>query len=1046
MSFIRIAAALLLCGTCSAAGLTVETRVGEKAAYLRGKKVYPEYLLDMSSAADWTRIGSTGGHRLRVTEVDAPGRPGRRALMFSVKIDRKNPKAPGWVAWQSMLSPELNIVGADEIEFEIYPLQKFPFGVVARFGTSKGFGQLPCSWSDVVKNLEPNRWHTVRIPVKKSRKSVDSLRFDFNARADAVPHQQELSMILGAIRFLPAPHPATAEWSTRMKTGAPLENGFLINPHPLEMADNSDLEYSVELAVGRTVEATLELRCGDRNFTQPVTLGAPYTALRIRIPRFAEQFAPGARRLETGSRDETGKVSAQNAEAVPLTRFSAAARDKERRRLLTRLAPLTGELNSLRASGVAVQLPEVTRTTAELFLNHFIPDDFNRQKKYGIALAELADAERLLDALEAELTAYRAGMLREPPLTPYNPATPLAVRNGVITQHGKPILLIGPLTGMPAPDWSEYAAKLGFNSLVVETDMDRWLNFDAQKNTELKTHPDLIHGAPRSFRGEAARLNHYLERSRANGLAANLLLSSHYCRHIPGDLKNARSPYAGHNNFDWNVLAPEAKETFCRMYGSILPFLREKPHLVSLGTANEPGYNVKSGSGEFERGFIGRLKEKYPTAAALNRAWGTRYASIGDVTLRDALSPQAPPQAQVDWAEYLSREVSLFYGFLKARLLDALPGKQIWVKLMGNLGYEMLDEADNIALGQNVAGSDSANELWLDHLRSLFPDYPVTNHEWHFIRAEHASDAPFLAMRMFQGVSRGLQSGSIWRGQRAEWDSKGYGHAESFSRYPVALNAIGRTSLRLRMLYPVLIRFRQLDGGAVRLYYDKNDQLLRAKEYPAKLNAAYNRLRINPSGVRFLYPQTVTPENLAQVKLVAAGSIRHIPAETARTLAAWVAGGGTLCLQTPGEWSDCNGTPHDLPADFRKAVTAAGVTRCGRGTVVTIPDWEGDAAMMSGPVAWSGSAPNREVECRQLNAPDGTPQYLSIVNLKGKVQKVRLRDGRTPLRVTGKDLWNHTDTTLDGEFELAPFEVRLIEAARPRPTDGENRLPASLPR
>ena len=56
----------------------------------------------------------------------------------------------------------------------------------------------------------------------------------------------------------------------------------------------------------------------------------------------------------------------------------------------------------------------------------------------------------------------------------------------------------------------------------------------------------------------------------------------------------------------------------------------------------------------------------------MNRAWGTRYAAIGDVTLRDALSPQAPPQARVDWAEYLSREVSLFYGFLKDRLLDAL--------------------------------------------------------------------------------------------------------------------------------------------------------------------------------------------------------------------------------------------------------------------------------------------------------------------------------------------------------------------------------------
>ncbi len=1030
MFFIRIAAALLLCATCSAAGLTVETRVSEKAAYLRGTKVYPEYLLDMSSAADWARIGSTGGHRLRVTEVDAPGRPGRRALMFSVKIDKKNPKAPGWVAWQSMLSPELNIIGADEIEFEIYPLQKFPFGVVARFGTSKGFGQLPCSWSDVVKNLEPNRWHTVRIPVKKSRKSVDSLRFDFNARGDAVPHQQELSMIVGAIRFLPAPSPATAEWSTRMKTEAPLENGFLINPHPLEMADDADLEYSVELAVGHPGKATLELRCGDKSLKQPVVLGTPYTTLRIRFPRFAELFSPGDRRLETVIRDESGKVIAQNAEAMPLKLFSSAAMDKERRRLLTRLDALTGELDSLRKSGAAVQLPEVTRTTAELFLKHFIPDDFNRQKKYGIAIAELADVKRLLDALETELAAYRAGTLREPPLTPYDPATPLTVRDGVITQHGKPILLIGPLTGMPALDWNEYAAKLGFNSLVVETDMDRWLNFDAKKNMVLNPHPDLIPGPTRSFQGEAARLRHYLERSRANGLAANLLLSSHYCRSIPGDLKNARSLYAGHNNFNWNVLAPEAKEVFRRMYAGVIPFLRE-PHLVSLGTANEPGYTVKSGSKEFERGFISRLKEKYPSAAALNRAWGTRYASIDDVTLRDVLSPQAPPQARVDWAEYQSREVSLFYGFLKNSLLDALPEKQIWVKLMGNLGYEMLDEADNIALGQNVAGSDSANEPWLDHLRSLFPDYPITNHEWHFIRAEHTSNAPFLAMRMFQGVSRGLQSGNIWRGQRADWESKGYGHAESFSRYPVALNAIGRTALKLRFLYPVLVRFQRLDGGAVRLYYDKNDQLLREKEYPAKFNAAYNRLRINPAGVRFLYPQTVTPEKLAGIKLIAAGSIRHIPAETARTLAAWVADGGTLHLQTPGEWSDYSGAPLDLPAGFRNAVATAGITRYGKGTVVTVPDWEGDAAMMTGPVAWSGSAPNREVECRLLTDPNGNPQYLSIVNLKNKVQKIRLRNGQAPQRISGEDLWNHAAAVIDGEFELAPFEVRLIEADRP---------------
>lgn len=1032
MHLIRFATAvIILSGIVSSAEWTVEVQRKEKADYLYGKQVYPEYLLNPGRAADWARIGSAGGHRLRVTEVDAPGRPGRKALMFSVKIDRKNPRAPGWVAWQAALSPELNIVGADEIEFEIYPLQKIPFGVVARFGTSKGFGQLPCSWSDIVKGLEPDRWHTVRIPIKKSRRSVDSLRFDFNARGDAVPHQREFSMIIGAIRFLPAPHPATAVWSTRMITKDPLDNGFLMNPNPLEMADDADLQFNLELAVRHAVEAVLELRCGKKILMKKIQLEVPCSELRIRIPRFVQLLPPGKYGMEIILRKPTGEIIARGAEAMPLALFSSTAMKRERDRLLTRLNALSRQRNGLRQAGIFTRLPDVTLTTAELFLKHFIPDDFNRQKKYSVALSELAEVACLLDDVTEELAAYCAGKFREPPLPVYDPALPLVVQNGVITQRGQPLLFIGPLTGMPALNWSEYAAKLGFNSLVVETDMDRWLNFDAARDQELKTLPDLIFGPPRLFRGEAERLTWYLERCRANGLAANLLLSSHYCKHIPGDLRNARSAFAGHNNFDWNVLAPEAKKAFRRMYRNLMPFLRGNPHLVSLGTANEPGYSVKSAAGEFEQDFIHHLSEKYVSVEALNRAWGTRYVAVNHVRLREVFSPQAPLQARVDWAEYLSHTVSLFYGFLKEELLQKFPDRQIWVKLMGNFGYEMLDEADNIAVGQNVAGSDSANEPWLDHLRSLFPELPVTNHEWHFIRAEYTSCAPFLAMRMFQGVSRGVQSGNIWRGQRAEWESRGYGHAESFSRYPTALNAIGRTSLKLRMLYPTLVRFQQLDGGAVRLYYDKNDHLLQGKTYLSELLAVYDRLRINPDGVRFLYPQKLTPELLNGIKLIAAGSIRHIPPQIAERLAEWVAAGGTLWLRRPGPWTDYRGVPVELPAEFSNALKSTGTFRYGRGQVITLPDWREHVAFMPGPVAWCNGAPSDVVECRRLISPGGRMEYLSIVNLKGNTQHLRLQNGQVPVRISGKDLWNNTEYSPSQEITLGPFEIRLIEITMP---------------
>lgn len=1033
MLFIRIAvAAMVMCGSVSATEWKVESLHKEKADFLRGKQVYPEYLLQPNCAADWARIGSTGGHRLRVTEVEAPDRPGKKALMFSVKIDRKNPKAPGWVAWQARLSPELNIIGADEIEFEVYPLQKLPFGVVARFGSAKGFGQLPCSWSDIVRGLEPNRWHTVRIPVKKSRKSIDCLRFDFNARGDTVPHQQEFSMIIGAIRFLPAPRPVTAQWSARMMTEAPVDNGFLLNPHPLEMADRADLNFSLELAVHQSLEASLELRCGDKTFIKKVMLASPCTELRICIPGFADLLPSGPCSLEVALRSRSGKVIARSADAMPLVIFSSAAMNRERIRLTALLARLSLELDRLRQAGISCSLPEVTRSTAELFLVHFIPDDFNRQKKYAVALAELVEVKRLLETLERELAAYRAGTVRELPLASYDPAAPLIVRNGVISQHERPILLIGPLTGMPALDWSEYAARLGFNSLAVETDMDCWLNFETGSGKVRKTYPDLIYRAPLEFKGEKMRLNHYLERCRANGLAANLLLSSHYCRHIPDDLKKARSAFAGHNNFDWDVLSPEARKAFQRMYHNLIPFLRDKSHLVSLGTANEPGYTVKYAAGEFERGFIRQLKRKYPDVDALNRAWKTHYTAVEQIKLLEVLSSQAPLQARVDWAEYLSREVSFFYGFLKDELLRALPGRQIWVKLMGNFGYEMLDEADNITFGQNVAGSDSANEPWLDHLRSLFPDLPITNHEWHFIRAEYTSCAAFLAMRMYQGVSRGVQSGNIWRGQRADWDSKGYGHIESFSRYPVALNAIGRTALKLRMLYSILVRFQQLDGGALRLYYDKNDHLLEGKDYLAELLNTYEQLRINPAGVRFLYPSRIAADHLSGVKLVAAGSIRHIPAETARTLEKWIFNGGILWLRNPGEWVDYSGRPIELPDEFRHTLTVAGVARYGRGQVISIPDWREYISMMSGPVAWSGNVPNHKVECRLLTASDGSREYLSIVNREGKEQTIRLMEGQCPLQISGQDLWNNSSYTWGCNFTLAPFEIKLIRLVKPQ--------------
>jgi len=996
-------------------GIRIDCSYPEQSALFRDGMVYPDFVLNMSDTAGWKSFGSTGGHLLKAVPAPWPDNPNRKGVLFSCRLDTKNPKAPGWVGWQYHLEPPIGIVGADEVEIDIYPFQKYEFPITARFGSQKGFGQLPCTWSDITLQLEPNCWNTVRIPLKKSRKTTDTLRFDFNSRNQNVPHLVEHKMLIGAIRFVPTPEQRLDVPTEKLKTTLPVVAGVLRNPGPSELADGDKMTLQLDLAVESPREA--ELLCGTSR--KMVELRPPFTVIRVEFDNPVELFGEGVCKLEPRILDgRSGAVLALPQKPFEVEFFSKQKTEERRLALLARLAGLEKEHIELSASGIQAELPGITLTTARLFLDHFIPDDFDRQRKFRIAVGELGDVATMLDRVDAELSAYRSKRLAEEPVTPYDPTLPLVWKSGVIRQNGKPILLIGPLTGIPASDWSTCAPRLGFNTVVVETNMDDWLNFESRQNKRISAKSDLFL-RPSKFADCEELLAAYLENCRRNGLAANLLLSSHYCKTLPPDLQGARTPSATNGNFNWNVLAPEAKEAFRRMYSAIIPRLKDKPFLVSLGTANEPGYQVTAESVDFQREFRPWLKEKYGTVANLNTAWSSRFASFDDIDLKTVFNlGRQSSGAKVDWETFMSLKVSEFYGFLQGTLLASLPEKQVWVKLMHGIGYQMLDEQNNIRLGQNVSGTDGGEAMWMDHLRSLFPNLPVVNPEWHFLRDGYTSNAAYLAQRMFQGVARGIQSACIWRGARADWDSPGYGHSQSFSRYPNGLEAVGRTSCRMRMLYPVLVPFQQLDGGSVRIYYDKRAHLIRGDEYLKPLEAVYEFLRINPHGVRFLYPERL--DDLKGIRMVAAGTLQDIPRRSAERLEKWVADGGTLWLTAPAAWSDYYGKKPALSGEFGRALATPGTTRCGKGEVIVDADWKGYVKFFSGPVAWGESAPDLQVECRLASG------CLSIVNLSGDSRKVRLKDEEKEFHGTGRDLWNQADIDLGREMELTPFEVKLI--------------------
>lgn len=1012
--------------------LDVSAKYPGEATHIRGSEAYPSYALAFRDAAGWKCLGSSGGNKLSVSETELPGRPGERGLKFSALINKRGESAPNFAGWLYALSPELNIEGADRVELDIYPLDELPFDIVARFGTQRGFGILPCTWSSVSQGLKPRRWSKVQIPIHRTRSSIDCFKFDFKTRQEAVPQGKETSFIITGVRFLPEPARGMAVYGGAMEVSKPLRAAYVESSEREELSGGDELKLSIEVESELDAPGVeLRLRGPSYVLVGKADVKAPFSVFEISLKGAQAALGEGRLELELEIAAKDGAVLASGKEPFKVLCVGEPSMEAERGKLLARLDAALKRLGSLDGPKA---LPTATAAVAGLFLKSFIPDDFRRQKEYGRAMDELRDVGRLLSELESELDLRSSGKSPERRIAAYDPDEAVEAKGGKLLQRGKPILLIGPMNSLnPSSDWFDYAAPLGFNSVAAETNMGDWLLFDQGSKRPYSQRGELLLSETRS-EGVQRLAQGYLRGAYERKLAANLLLSSHYCSELPKRFEPARGDGCGDGNFNWNVLAPEAKAAFEEMYGRLIPQVKKFPNLVSLGTANEPGYRVEASSQSFRTAFDEAMRAKHGRIELLNGAWGSSYPSFEAIDLASAFKlRQSSPAASIDWSQFESLQVNSFYKFLRDLLLAEMPGKQVWVKLMGKMGYAMLDEEDNVNLGQNVCGSDGSSDIWIDHLRSLRPDLPVTNQEWHFLSGETGNDPALLPNRMYVCVSRGLQSANIWKGSRTDWRSKSNGGEESFPRYPLGMNSICRASLKLRMLHPEISSFLSLDGGSIRLLYDKRAHLVQGDSYLRSVERAYATLKLNASGLRFIYPAGLKAGDLSKLKLIAVGGLELLPEDEAKLLCEWVEAGGTLWLSKPSRLSDYRGKPLDLPEGFLAAVGREGESAYGKGKVEAREDWDGAAAFLQRPCATSGGSLNRSIECRLARSDADGKWLLSIVNRSGEPQIFSLEKPEEPLPESWTDLWNGgAPELLQGEIRIPAYGVKLLKEAPPR--------------
>lgn len=979
---------------------------------------YPRYVYEMDSDAHWIFLGALDGHSGEIKTIDAPDRPGQKALYCRANINLTNPDAPNWLAWQHELQPQLSIVGVTEAVFDVYPIDRIEFPLMVQLGQHRGFGIVPATWKSI-GNLEPGQWHEVRISVRPQRPAIDAIRLTFNRNKPGVPHKQDVRFVIDNFRLEPAQdHPATT-FIDEMSCSGSVNAAYLQQSSPAEISQDDTVSFDMELDVVQVVESQIQVTGRnvdtgqDHTWEIPLSLRSPFTQASLHIEHPTAELGFGQLSFDLQVIDAEGTHLAQASKRSQIMAYSESAMNQQRQALLQQTQMLVARAHALTKRGIEVAEPGVTLQVATWFLENggFIQSDFTDQKARTRALELMEHVAGLLSRAESELNAREKGDEIEPVVQDYQAGVPFTVEHGVLKQNGKPLLLIGPLSGN-AP--FEAYRTIGFNSMSQETRIRDWYNGKGKYDAEW--------------------MDQYLQTGLDNNLSVHLLLSSHYPPDpMPEAFEGANSTETGVGMFPWDVLSPQTEEIFEDWYKRMIPHFQGKPALASFGTANEPGYVVSQSASNFADAFAPWLAAHYGSIEQANARWGSNYESFEAIDLPSFFTHrEAHVGAEYDWQRFVDDQVAPFFQKRKERLESATPGVPVWTKLMGHeqqFGFTQLNEHSSVAVGQNVLGTDSHDKLWLDYFKSIDPSKPVFNTEWHFMANVDPNNQDMLAKRMFEGVVHGTQVGLIWTWSRKPWDTPVLGADQSIMRWPRTIDAVGRTSLKLRSLADPLMRLAHLDGGRVRILYSLAANTHQQLEYIHGLDEVYKNLNQNASGHRFVFSHRLQGSDLEGVELLAMPKTRYIEANSAEVIAQWVRSGGTLWVTERSEWLDPWGMSiNDMDSDLREALGSEGAHAMGDGHVVV-----GDAPPLSkfctGP--WAQNVEGQAVRTVDIRHT-GTREhgFISITNDSDKAVTITLGDAQgrwQPMNSEAYDLWNRQHINLDSVIKLPAYGVKLLE-------------------
>ncbi|MDR1283475.1 MAG: beta-galactosidase [Opitutaceae bacterium] len=1018
--------------------------------------VFPETAFLTDIPGEWHAAGHTDGNRIGVRPAKDPetGAP-LTEFFFDARNLRKR-----WLHWQKNFPAPLDRAALGGIRFEVFPITPIPASLRLQVGLPLAVKDIGPAWQTTFGQLVPGRWNQVETRAGANRHPHPSgIRILLDISRPDVPQKQEVRFLIRNLLPLDGGALATHPPSVPAAVSTPVSDAWIQQKSPAELLVTDAISATLDIAVERPLQAILQLApattiapaasaaSASILASAPVELRPPVTRIEFRhTPPATAPFVPGPHALQLTlvtlatppPPPLPSTLLLHTTRPLTFTAYDPADFLQKLAAARARLEKLRARADALDAQAIAIAEPRITLETADLFLRRFIPDDWDRQKERAIARTLLRQTETLLDKAARELDERASRIVIEKSIpNPYDSGVPIkTASNGRLRQNGKPILLFG--SQMESNQFADNALlpRLGFDSVLIEIPANSY-----KKNTLLAD---------------------CLRTARNNHLAVHLLFSTHYIKTLP------TNAHVGHVMLPYDILDPRTRPLLARAYEDILPPLASFSNLVSIGTANEPGYTIGQQATNYETAFRRWLAtQEAGDITRANARWHTTFPTIDAITLPQLLSTQnapLPPSARtdatfaarpgnpatrLDWERFRTKIFASHFRFMRDNVRQHLPCTMVWVKKYHSLGYDQIDpEALYDAGATSHNWSSIVNPLHSDYARGIDRDALLGCTEWKLVPG-HTPDTIDTAnpaagpLLMFENYARGLTYGIVWKWTRRGWRDAGDHH--TWPRYPLATEAIGRASLRLRQLAPVFDRLATLGDGTVALLFDKNSHLAQGeKTYQhdnhTGIESLYWRLNRNSAGVRILHAGRATAADFSTRRLIAAGTANALDPTTMRHLRNWIAEeGGTLWLTAPGTLAaDPWGNPHTDPAlaDLIATATKPGEHALGKGRVVIDPAWTGYESFLTGPypVNTDDSSPViRDVECRYVAPAAGEPGYIYILNRTSLPHSIRLRDTATQKTVSipanATEIWQQRNRTpaTDPTLTLAPYEVLLFE-------------------